>query len=154
METEIPQKTENREKRRKRTKFTPSVIFNIVLIVGVLAIVGLVLYAPKADFFKGALLLRPQTGVIGQTEGPKEDQMPGALLIDYVTKNSDISLDGKLITLTSFVLEAEYEEMGISSFLFEFEGDIKEYSIQDVKLLVDGHDLESSNYIWISPTLW
>lgn len=144
MEIEIPQKTENQGKKRKRTKFTPSVILNIALIVGVLAIITVVLYAPRTDFFKGALLVRP-------LEAPDENQMPGALLIDYVTNNSEVSVDGKLITLTSFVLEAEYEKMGISSFLFEFEGNIKEYSIQDVKLLVDGHELKSSNYIWISP---
>lgn len=151
METEIPQKTENQEKKRKRTKFTPSVILNIILIIGVLLTVAVVLYAPRTDFFKGALLLRPQTGNIAQIEEPEEIQDPGALLIDYVTKNSDVTVNGKLITLTSFVLEAEDEEMGISSFLFEFEGDLKDYSITDAKLLVDGHEIESSNYVWISP---
>lgn len=151
METEIPRKTENQGKRRRRTKFTPSVIFNIALIFGVFMIIALVLYAPKADFYKGALISRPQTGIIGQIEAPKNDQMQGALLIDYITKKNDISLDGKLATLTSFVLEAKYEEMGISSFLFEFEGNMKDDSIQDVKLLVDGHEIDSNNYIWISP---
>lgn len=138
METEIPQK--------KRTKFTPSVVLNILLIVGVLAVIGVVFYAPKATFFKGALLLRPSA----QIEKPVESKSPGALLIDYVTKNSETELSGKLITLTSFVLEAQNEEMEINSFLFEFEGAKEEYSIKDVKLLIDGHEIESSNYIWIS----
>lgn len=151
METEIPQKTENQEKKRKRTRFTPSVIFNFILIFGVLAVIALVLYAPKADFFKGALILRSQTGTVGQVEGPREDQMPGAILIDYVTKNNEIAADGKLITLTSFILEVEYEEMDVSSFLFEFEGNLKEGSIEGVKLLIDSHELENSNYVWISP---
>jgi len=144
METEIPQK--------KHTKFTPSVVSNIVLLVGVLAVIAIILYAPKANFFKGALLLGSKSEVIEQIEEPKENQVPGAILIDYVTKSSDVSIDGKLITLTSFMLEAENEEMSISSFLFEFEGATNEYSIKDVKLLIDGHELKSSNYIWISPS--
>jgi len=144
MEIEIPHK--------KHTRFTPSVVSNIVLLVGVLVVIGLVLYAPKANFFKGALLLGLQSEVVGQIELPKENQVPGALLIDYVTKSSDVSVDGQLITLTSLILEAENEKMSISSFLFEFEGATNEYSIQDTKLLINGHELTSSNYIWISPS--
>ncbi|MBA4337081.1 hypothetical protein C0416_04920 [bacterium] len=144
METEIPQK--------KHTRFTPSVVLNIILLVGVLAVIALVLYAPKANFFKGALLFGSKSEVILQVEEPKEDQVPGALLIDYVTKSSDVSVDGQLITLTSLILEAENEKMSISSFLFEFEGATNEYSIQDTKLLINGHELTSSNYIWISPS--
>jgi hypothetical protein len=144
MEIEIPQK--------KHTKFTPSVVLNIVLLVGVLSVIALVLYTPKANFFKGALLLVSQSEVAGQIEEPKEDQLPGALLIDYVTKSIEISIDGQLVTLTSLILETENEEMSISSFLFEFEGAINEYSIQDTKLLINGHELTSSNYVWISPS--
>ena len=137
---------ETKISRKKRTKFTPSVILNILLIVGVLMIIGLVLYTPKTDFFKGALVLRPQM------QESKEDQMPGALLIDYVTKTNDVRLNGELVTLTSFVLEAEYEKIDISSFLFEFEGDLGNGSVLDTKLLVDGHEPKNAKYIWISST--
>lgn len=153
METEIPQKTEKKQRKRRRTKFTPSVVLNITLIVGVLALIAMALYAPRTEFFKGALLLRPSATIdtIDTSPSPKV-QMPGALLIDYVKKNKDVVVNGELITLTSFVLEAEYEAMSISSFLFEFEGALEPRTIIEPKLLVDGHELSSSNYIWISPT--
>jgi hypothetical protein len=153
MEIEISRKTEKDIKKRKRTRFTPSVIVNITLIVGVLALIAMALYAPRTDFFKGALSLRPSAAVDTiDVSKPSKIEMPGALLIDYIKKSKDIVINGELITLTSFVLEAEYEEMTISSFLFEFEGVIEPRTIIEPKLLVDGHELSSSNYIWISPT--
>ncbi len=153
MEIEIPQKTEKEMKKRKRTRFTPRVVLNIILIVGVLSLIAMALYAPRTDFFKGAVLLRHSSTIdtIDASQS-SEKPMPGALLIDYVKKSKDVVVNGELITLTSFVLEAEYESMAISSFLFEFEGAIEPRTIIEPKLLVDGHELSSTNYIWISPT--
>lgn len=153
MEIEIPQKTEKEIKKRKRTRFTPRVVLNIILIVGVLSLIAMALYAPRTNFFKGAVSLRPSATIdtIDASQS-SEMRMSGALLIDYVKKSKDVVVNGELITLTSFVLEAEYESMAISSFLFEFEGVIEPRTIIEPKLLVDGHELSSTNYIWISPT--
>jgi len=138
METE-----ETHIKKRKRTRFTPSVISNIALIVGVLAIIAFVLYMPKTDFFKGAVLLRPTI------EKGEETNRPGAILIDYITKNGEVGTE--VANLTSLILESKYEGVKVNSFLFEFDGDLKKGDISEVKLLINGHVSKNSDYIWISP---
>ncbi|MCD6109832.1 hypothetical protein J7J83_03685 [bacterium] len=130
METKIPQIN-----KRQRTKFTPSVVLNIVLIVGVLMIVAFVLYVPRTDFFKGAVLL----GTKSET-----NTTPGAILIDYVTKDSNVNDD--LNTLTSLILNAKNEKIKIDSLLFEFDSG----KIHDTKLLINGHEPSNVDYVWIS----
>lgn len=127
---------------------TSRIVLKITLIAIVLATAVVVLFLPRTEFFKGALIPAgiPQETVDLDTVA--ELLEPASIVIHYTSNEDDIEveIEDAGVLLFSAEIVVENEPVQVTGVRFELEGDA---SINNFEFRIDGESVSDVNFMFL-----